>query len=90
MPSNTRWRYEQTNEALASKWNICRFYRTPLLQKDRKTTREIFGTYIHTYKFHEGVEDGVVLDLKYEARMFHRSLLNQKLLKIILRAKPKC
>lgn len=44
------------------------FTGTPLLRKDRQTTRDVFGTYIHTYKFHEGVADGVVLDLKYEAR----------------------
>jgi type I restriction enzyme R subunit len=44
------------------------FTGTPLLRKDRQTTREVFGTYIHTYKFDEAVEDGVVLDLKYEAR----------------------
>ena len=28
----------------------------------------MFGTYIHTYKFHEAVADKVILDLKYEAR----------------------
>jgi len=44
------------------------FTGTPLLRKDKQTTREVFGTNIHTYKFHEGVADGVVLDLKYEAR----------------------
>lgn len=44
------------------------FTGTPLLRKDRQTTREVFGTYIHTYKFHEAVADKVVLDLKYEAR----------------------
>jgi type I restriction enzyme R subunit len=44
------------------------FTGTPLLLKDKQTTREVFGTYIHTYKFHEGVADGVILDLKYEAR----------------------
>ncbi len=44
------------------------FTGTPLLLKDKKTTREIFGTYIHTYKFHEAVADKVVLDLKYDAR----------------------
>lgn len=43
------------------------FTGTPLLRKDKQTTREIFGTYIHTYKFHEGVADKVILDLKYEA-----------------------
>ncbi|MGE0864016.1 MAG: restriction endonuclease subunit R, partial [Vicinamibacterales bacterium] len=44
------------------------FTGTPLLRKDKPMTRDIFGTYIHTYKFHQGVADGVVLDLKYEAR----------------------
>lgn len=44
------------------------FTGTPLLLKDRQTTREVFGTYIHTYKFQEAVRDKVVLDLKYEAR----------------------
>ena len=44
------------------------FTGTPLLRKDRQTTRDVFGTYIHTYKFREAVADKVVLDLKYEAR----------------------
>lgn len=44
------------------------FTGTPLLRKDKKATREVFGTYIHTYKFHEAVKDKVILDLKYEAR----------------------
>lgn len=44
------------------------FTGTPLLRRDKQTTREVFGTYIHTYKFHQGVADGVILDLKYEAR----------------------
>jgi len=44
------------------------FTGTPLLKKDKQTSLEIFGKYIHTYKFSEGVEDGVILDLVYEAR----------------------
>ncbi len=44
------------------------FTGTPLLRRDKRMTRDVFGTYIHTYKFHEGVADGVILDLKYEAR----------------------
>ena len=44
------------------------FTGTPLLKKDKATSLETFGTYIHTYKFNEGVEDGVVLDLRYESR----------------------
>ena len=44
------------------------FTGTPLLKKDKPTTLEVFGKYIHTYKFDEGVQDGVILDLRYEAR----------------------
>jgi type I restriction enzyme R subunit len=44
------------------------FTGTPLLKKDKKTSLEVFGGYIHTYKFSEAVEDGVILDLVYEAR----------------------
>lgn len=45
------------------------FTGTPLLVKDKKTSIEIFSPgYIHTYKYDEAVADGVVLDLRYEAR----------------------
>lgn len=44
------------------------FTGTPLLKKDVQTSLEVFGKYIHTYKFNEAVEDEVVLDLMYEAR----------------------
>lgn len=50
------------------------FTGTPLLKKDKKTTLEVFGGYIHTYKFDEAVEDGVVLDLIYEARDIDQDL----------------
>jgi type I restriction enzyme R subunit len=54
------------------------FTATPLLRRDRQTTREVFGTSIHTYKFHEGVADKVILDLKYEARDVPQRLTSQK------------
>lgn len=44
------------------------FTGTPLLKQDKATSMEVFGGYIHTYKFGEAVEDEVVLDLVYEAR----------------------
>lgn len=53
------------------------FTGTPLLRKDKKTTRDVFGTYVHTYKFHEAVADKVVLDLKYEARNVPQRLTSQ-------------
>jgi type I restriction enzyme, R subunit len=53
------------------------FTGTPLLRKDKQTTRDIFGSNIHTYKFHQAVADGVVLDLKYEARTVPQQLTSQ-------------
>jgi type I restriction enzyme R subunit len=44
------------------------FTGTPLLKQDKATSLEVFGKYIHTYKFNEAVQDEVVLDLLYEAR----------------------
>ena len=53
------------------------FTGTPLLKKDKKTSLETFGGYIHTYKFDEGVRDGVVLDLRYEYREVAQELKSQ-------------
>ncbi len=44
------------------------FTGTPLLKDDKRRSIETFGPYIHTYKYDEAVKDGVVLDLRYEAR----------------------
>lgn len=44
------------------------FTGTPLLKLDKQKSIEIFGPYIHTYKYDEAVRDCVVLDLRYEAR----------------------
>ncbi len=44
------------------------FTGTPLLKTDKKTSSQVFGTPIHTYKFNEAVDDKVILDLRYEAR----------------------
>lgn len=54
------------------------FTGTPLLKADKKKSIEIFGRYIHTYKFDEAVTDGVVLDLLYEARDVDQHILDQK------------
>ena len=50
------------------------FTGTPLLKADKATSIETFGSFIHTYKFDEAVEDGVVLDLRYEARNIDQRL----------------
>lgn len=50
------------------------FTGTPLLKRDKETSIETFGSFIHTYKFDEAVSDGVVLDLRYEARTIDQEL----------------
>ena len=54
------------------------FTGTPLLTQDKATSLEVFGAYIHTYKFSEGVDDKVVLDLVYEARDINQRLSSQE------------
>ena len=54
------------------------FTGTPLLKRDRQTTAEVFGSFIHTYKLDEAVADKVVLDLKYEARNVDQRLTSRE------------
>lgn len=54
------------------------FTGTPLMKKDKKKSVEVFGPYIHTYKFNEAVADGVVLDLRYEARDIDQYMTSEK------------
>lgn len=54
------------------------FTGTPLLQADKQKSIEIFGSYIHTYKYDEAVKDGVVLDLRYEARDIDQNITSQE------------
>ena len=53
------------------------FTGTPLLKNDKQRSIEIFGSYIHTYKYDEAVHDNVVLDLRYEARDIDQELTSQ-------------
>jgi type I restriction enzyme R subunit len=57
------------------------FTGTPLLKKDKlkKLSIGVFGSYIgNPYKFDEAVEDGVVLDLLYEARDVEQFVTDQR------------
>ncbi len=65
------------------------FTGTPLLKKDAQTSLEVFGGYIHTYKFSEGVEDKVVLDLVYEARDIDQRLGSEAKIDAWFEAKTK-
>jgi len=53
------------------------FTGTPLLKQDKQTSLEVFGKYIHTYKFNEAVIDEVVRDLIYEARDIDQKITSQ-------------
>ena len=53
------------------------FTGTPLLKADKQRSIEIFGPYIHTYKYDEAVNDKVVLDLQYEARDIDQDITSE-------------
>ena len=53
------------------------FTGTPLLKADKRKSIEVFGRYIHTYKFDQAVREGVVLDLRYEARDIDQRLTSK-------------
>jgi type I restriction enzyme R subunit len=53
------------------------FTGTPLLKIDKRNSIGMFGSYIHTYKYHEAVADKVVLDLRYEARRVDQNIVSQ-------------
>lgn len=53
------------------------FTGTPLLREDKQRTIEIFGRYIHWYKYDQAVKDNVVLDLRYEARKIEQNITSQ-------------
>ena len=65
------------------------FTGTPLLKKDKATSLEVFGGYIHTYKFSEAVADEVVLDLIYEARDIDQRLGSEEKIDAWFEAKTK-
>lgn len=70
-------RLHQVMKAMMPNAVFIGFTGTPLLKQDKASSLEVFGGYIHTYKFSEGVEDGVVLDLIYEARDIDQRLGSQ-------------
>ena len=65
------------------------FTGTPLLKADKQKSIEVFGRYIHTYKFDQAVREGVVLDLRYEARDIDQSITSQKKIDEWFEAKTK-
>lgn len=65
------------------------FTGTPLMKKDKEKSIEIFGPYIHRYKFDEAVRDKVVLDLRYEAREVEQNVVQQDKIDAWFEAKTK-
>ncbi|MEA3349772.1 MAG: type I restriction endonuclease subunit R [Chloroflexota bacterium] len=65
------------------------FTGTPLLKDDKESSLEVFGSYIHTYKFDEAVRDEVILDLRYEARDVEQTIASQKKIDQWFEAKTK-
>jgi type I restriction enzyme R subunit len=66
----------QSMKALLPNAIFIGFTGTPLLKADKQKSIEVFGRYIHTYKFDQAVREGVVLDLRYEARDVDQRLTN--------------
>lgn len=65
------------------------FTGTPLLKRDKQTSLEVFGKYIHTYKFNEAVQDEVVLDLMYEARDIDQKISSEEKIDAWFKSKTK-
>ena len=65
------------------------FTGTPLLKANKEKSIEVFGTYIHTYKFDEAVTDKVILDLCYEARDIAQSITSPQKIDQWFEAKTK-
>lgn len=66
------------------------FTGTPLLRSDTATSLETFGPYIGTpYRFDEAVQDGVVLDLRYEARDIEQRVASPEKIDAWFEAKTK-
>ena len=79
----------RTMKALMPNAVFIGFTGTPLLKRDKQTSHEVFGGYIHTYKFSEAVEDEVVLDLVYEARDIDQRLGSEDKIDAWFEAKTK-
>ena len=59
------------------------------VSENKQTSLEIFGPFIHTYKFDEAVRDGVILDLRYEARDIDQNITSQTKIDLWFEAKTK-
>ena len=79
----------QAMKALLPAAMLIGFTGTPLLKEDKRRSIETFGPYIHAYKYGEAVGDGVVLDLRYEARDIDQNITSQSKIDQWFEAKTK-
>lgn len=70
--------HDAMNELLGDSAVFIGFTGTPLLKIDKKNSFKVWGTPIHTYKYDQAVRDGVVLDLRYEARAVEQDISSQE------------
>ena len=69
--------------------DVHRLHWHPAAKADKQKSIEVFGRYIHTYKFDEAVKDGVVLDLRYEARDIDQNITSPEKIDQWFEAKTK-
>lgn len=81
--------HKAMKEILGEKAIFIGFTGTPLMKKDKQKSIEVFGKYIHTYKFDEAVKDGVILDLRYEARDIEQKITSLDKIDIWFETKTK-
>ena len=70
--------HEAMKELLGENAIFVGFTGTPLLRIDKTNSQLVWGDYIHTYKYNDAVQDGVVLDLRYEARDVEQEISSQE------------
>ena len=89
MPPHAERQAPPGDEGNDAQCGLHRLHRHTLAGEGPATSLEVFGGYIHTYKFSEGVEDEVVLDLVYEARDIDQRLSSEEKIDEWFQAKTK-
>lgn len=70
--------HDAMKELLGDSTIFVGFTGTPLLRKDKHDSFVVWGSLIHSYKYDQAVKDGVVLDLRYEARAVEQDISSQE------------
>lgn len=70
--------HDAMKELLGDSTIFVGFTGTPLLRKDKHNSFVVWGSLIHSYKYDQAVKDGVVLDLRYEARAVEQDISSQE------------